>query len=137
MNWLDLVVLILASNAIITAWMYDGTPILWDWHQQLVAWGEFCPGGDNKPTRWERFRYLVGRGADCRYCLSHHVPLGLLLFFALPGLLWPAAKPYFMLIPWSLAITHGASILHALKTKIEESRQTAGRDTSSGHTGVL
>lgn len=92
MTWLDFVVLVLAVGTPINVWLYEES-ILAGWREWIFAWAEF----NGEESRWrDRLRYKLGELLSCRFCMSHWVPIILIVLFYLPSL--------FIIEPWSTVV---------------------------------
>jgi len=82
MSAVDLIAIALAAGVPINAWLYEQSVVA-AWREWVSAWGE--PGG-SRTRRVGPYRELVATLLTCRFCLSHWVPLLLIVFFYLPSL---------------------------------------------------
>jgi hypothetical protein len=116
---LDFIALILAVGAPINAWLHPGG-ILEELREYVAAWAE--GSYEDRPPTWrEIFRERIGALANCRFCLSYHVPWVLLLLCYVPSL-W-LHSPWDMLVKlpiYSLAATRVSMILWPLDPDIPE-----------------
>lgn len=111
MTWLDFIALILATGTPINAWLYEES-IVAGWREWIHAWG------DNDLeilSRRDKIRMRVAELLTCRFCLSHWLPLILLVVFFLPSLFISAPWNTIIKFPvYSLAATRGALCLGIL-----------------------
>lgn len=100
MTPLEFLALTLASGAVVDAWrqgsLFSGPRV------RVARAAERADGG------------VVARMLDCWYCLAHWVPAALLAAFFLPGLEWPALRPYLMLPVYALAATRIVVLVNGL-----------------------
>jgi hypothetical protein len=109
MTWLDFVALIAATGVPVNAWLYEDS-IIAGWREWFIAWGDYAipaDAADFSPTLWQRSRARIAQLLSCRFCMSHWVPVMLIVAFFIPSLWMPS--------PWSTVIKFPVYFLAATR----------------------
>jgi hypothetical protein len=122
MAWHDLMALVFATGTPINAWLYEES-IVAVWREWIIAWGDH----DGEMPGWrDNLRYTLAELLSCRFCMSHWVPVILILMFYVPSLF--VSEPWSIIVKlpiYSLAATRGALCLGIIMRRLLHYSQDA------------